>query len=218
MIWFIYIATAMAAYLIGSINTSIILSRALYGEDIRSKGSHNAGATNMLRTHGKMLAAATLVMDTLKGVAAVLGAALLQKLLAGIVNPELYFADLRYIAGFFVVFGHSFPVYFSFRGGKSVATGLGVMLALNWQVGLIVLAVSIIIMAVTRYVSLGSIIGALLFPLLLSVFDLGSGSFSAGASACAAAMGLFIILRHHANISRLIHGEENKLFGGRKDK
>ena len=220
MIWFFGIAAAAAAYLIGSINTSIILSRIFFGDDIRKSGSGNAGATNMLRTHGKKFAAATLVLDILKGVIAVLLAFLADNIIAGLLSPqyaqypeaEYILGNLKYIAGFFVVLGHSFPLYFGFRGGKGVATGLGVMLTLNWQVGLIVLVISLIIMAVTRYVSLGSVIGALLFPLLLAVFTLGGGSFDIIEVVMAAALGLLIIVRHHSNISRLMHGNENKLF------
>lgn len=220
MIWFIGIAAALAAYLIGSINSSIILSKVFCGDDIRTSGSGNAGATNMLRTHGKKLAIATLVLDILKGVIAVLIAVLIDKAAKGLLPAEYaqypqagyIIGNLKYIAGFFVVLGHSFPVFFGFRGGKGVATGLGVMMTLNWQVGLIVLAVSIIIMALTRYVSLGSVIGALLFPLLLSVFMLGGKNFNPTAALSACALGILIIARHHANISRLLHGTENKLF------
>lgn len=224
MIWFIGIAAAVAAYLIGSINTSIILSRIFFGDDIRKSGSGNAGATNMLRTHGKKFAIATLILDILKGVAAVLLALLADNIIARLLTsqyaqyPEAAYilGNLKYIAGFFVVLGHSFPLYFGFRGGKGVATGLGVMMTLNWQVGLIVLAVSLIIMVVTRYVSLGSVIGALLFPLLLAAFTLGGGSFDIVEVIMAAALGLLVIARHHANISRLIHGSENKLFSKKR--
>lgn len=218
MIWFIGIAAAVIAYLIGSINTSIILSRAFTGSDIRTSGSGNAGATNMLRTHGKKLAVITLICDILKGVVAVLLGVLadyllLQSAVLGSAPAAAFIlGNLHYIAGFFVVLGHNFPVFFGFRGGKGVATGLGVMMTLNWQVGLIVLAVSIIIMAATRYVSLGSVIGAAMFPLLLLAFGLGSGEFSPMAVIMAAALAVLIIARHHANISRLMRGEENKLF------
>lgn len=226
MIWFISIAAAVAAYLIGSINTSIILSRVFFGEDIRKSGSGNAGATNMLRTHGKKFAIATLIMDILKGVIAVLLALAADNILAQLLplqysqrpEAEYILGNLKYIAGFFVVLGHSFPIYFRFRGGKGVATGLGVILTLNWQVGLIVLALSLIIMAVSRYVSLGSVIGALLFPLLLAVFTLGAGSFDMIEIMMAAALSLLIIARHHSNISRLLHGNENKLFSKKQTK
>lgn len=221
MIWIIGIAVALAAYLIGSVNSSILLSRAFFGEDIRKSGSGNAGATNMLRTHGKKVAIATLVIDILKGVAAVLLGVLAEWILSALLAAKFGGQPLvdwyvpgqfKYIAGFFVVLGHSFPIFFGFRGGKSVATGLGVMLTLNWQVGLIVLAIALVIMAISRYVSLGSVIGALMFPVLLAVFELGRGDFDLIEILVAAAMGLLIVARHHANISRLLKGTENKLF------
>ena len=124
--------------------------------------------------------------------------------------------NLAYIAAFFVVLGHNFPVFFGFRGGKGVATSLGVILTLNWQVGLIALAVALIVMAATAYVSLGSIIGAALFPLLLLAFGLGSGELDPVAVAFAFLLAILIIARHHANIGRLVRGEENKLYGRKK--
>ena len=222
MAWLIGILTAIFAYLIGSINTSIILSRRFFGSDIRMSGSGNAGTTNMLRTHGKQFAAITLVCDILKGVVAVLLAALADRLFArwsipaGSQAAAYIMGNLAYIAAFFVVLGHNFPVFFGFRGGKGVATSLGVILTLNWQVGLIALAVALIVMAATAYVSLGSIIGAALFPLLLLAFGLGSGELDPVAVAFAFLLAILIIARHHANIGRLVRGEENKLYGRKK--
>lgn len=222
MAWLIGILTAIFAYLIGSINTSIILSRRFFGSDIRTSGSGNAGTTNMLRTHGKKFAAITLVCDILKGVVAVLLAALADRLFARWSIPAssqaaaYIMGNLAYIAAFFVVLGHNFPVFFGFRGGKGVATSLGVILTLNWQVGLIALAVALIVMASTAYVSLGSIIGAALFPLLLLAFGLGSGELDPVAVAFAFLLAILIIARHHANIGRLVRGEENKLYGRKK--
>ena len=136
------IAAAAAAYLIGSINSSILISRIVSGKDIRESGSGNAGATNMLRTMGKKYAVITLVIDILKGVAAVLAA----RLTAGIGMPEY----AAYVAGVCVVLGHNFPVFFGFKGGKGVATSLGVVLVLDWQVGVIVLVTALLIMALSR--------------------------------------------------------------------
>lgn len=217
MIIAIGIAAAVAAYLIGSINPSIILSKALTGSDVRNSGSGNAGATNMLRTYGKKMAIAALALDILKGVAAVVIARLADDIFlchiatTSTVSTHIV-GSLAYIAGFFVVLGHNFPVFFGFHGGKGVATGLGVLLTLNWQVGLICLVIAVAIMAISRYVSLGSVIGAGLFPILLLSFSLGSGEIDVFSMLFAFAIAALVIARHHSNIKRLLRGEENKLF------
>ena len=140
------IACAVIAYLFGSINCGLLISKC-YGKDIREYGSGNAGATNMLRTHGKGLAILTLICDALKGTIAVIIAACLDAFLTPGGTPDAWvIGNLKYIAGVFAVLGHDFPIFFGFRGGKGVATSLGVVLALNWQVGLIVCAVALTIM------------------------------------------------------------------------
>ena len=217
MIITIGIVIAIAAYLIGSVNPSIILSKTFGGADIRSAGSGNAGATNMLRTYGKKMAIATLVLDVLKGVIAVLIARVVDDLFLCHISTSSELSkhivgSLPYISGFFAAVGHNFPVFFGFRGGKGVATGIGVILALNWQIGLIILVVALTIMAVTRYVSLGSIIGASLFPILLLAFSLGKGEIDVFSLFFALALAVLVVARHHSNIKRLLKGEENKLF------
>ena len=134
--------TAVISYLIGSVNFSILLSRIISGKDIRESGSGNAGATNMLRTYGKKMGVITLLLDILKGVIAILGCRVLFGEAAD---------TLAYIAGVFVALGHNFPLYFGFKGGKGVATSLGVILMLDWKVGLIVAVCAIAVMAITRY-------------------------------------------------------------------
>ena len=222
MVILIGIATALAAYLIGSINTSIILSTRLTGEDIRNTGSGNAGTTNMLRTHGKKLAVITLIGDVLKGVVAVL-LALLVDYLASFIGTMSHIdshilGSLPYIAGFFAVVGHNYPVFFGFKGGKGVATTLGVILTLSPAVGGIALLVAVTIMATTRYVSLGSIIGAGLYPLLLLAFWLGKGEIDILSLVFAFLIAILIIVRHRSNIKRLLNHNENKLSFKKKER
>ena len=137
-----YIIVAVIAYLIGSVNFSVILSKKMAGFDVREKGSGNAGSTNMLRSVGKKAAALTLLCDILKGVVAILIAIIVGAIIKK-VDKEL----LLQIAGICVVIGHTFPVFFQFKGGKGVATSLGVLLMSNWQIGLICLVFALVLMA-----------------------------------------------------------------------
>ena len=208
------------AYLIGSMNTSVILSRRIYGEDVRDSGSGNAGATNMLRTYGTGVAVLTLVCDILKGVLPVILVWWLDPLLkehfAGTSAFDAFFAgNMRYVTGLFIVIGHIFPVWFGFRGGKGVATSLGVILALSWQIGLIVLAIALLIMLFSRYVSLGSVIAAAVYPFIVLTYILAGGqklSDNAVYLTMAFLLALLVIIKHNANIKRLKNGTENKLF------
>lgn len=222
MTYLIVAFIALFAYLLGSINTSIILSKCIYGSDIRSSGSGNAGATNMLRTHGKGIAAATLICDVLKGTIAVVIASCIELAIApgstgsSLSEAELWLCgNLKYIAGIFAVLGHDFPVFFGFRGGKGVATSLGVALALNWQVGLILCAVALVIMICSRYVSLGSITAAGLYPFILFTYLLAGGAKieeSLGYILMSLILAVLLIGKHHTNIRKLLSGNENKLF------
>ena len=216
MLYVIATFVALFAYLLGSISTSIILSKSIYGTDIRDSGSGNAGATNMLRTHGKGLAILTLICDALKGTIAVILAACLDAFLTPGATPDTWIlGNLKYIAGVFAVLGHDFPIFFGFRGGKGVATSLGVVLALNWQVGLIVCAIALTIMITTRFVSLGSIIGAGVYPFIIFTFLLASGADlekQLGHIIMALILAALLIAKHHSNIRKLMNGTENKLF------
>lgn len=219
MIYCAAAAVAVISYLLGSINTSIILSRSIYGEDIRKSGSGNAGATNMLRTHGKGIAAATLICDVLKGMLAVVLGMWFDIFFSTNANNiyETHFLinNLKYIAAICVVLGHDFPIIFGFRGGKGVATSLGVILMLNWKIGLILLIVAIAVMAVSRYVSLGSVTAAALYPFVLFIYITASGEKLEECTAyisMSLILALMLILKHHANIRKLINGTENKLF------
>ena len=206
-------ATAIIlAYLIGSVSGAIILTKIFKLSDIRKVGSKNAGTTNMLRTHGKKAAVLTLIIDVLKGVLAVLIATVLENRVSYFyVIPENFQGIYSYIAAVFVVLGHIFPVFFKFKGGKGVATSLGAILCLDWKIGLIVMVVSLLIMAVSKYVSLGSVIGAVLFSVLVALNMVHTGFFKPPIMICAIVMSFMVILKHASNIKRLIKGTENKL-------
>ena len=144
-----YIIMAIIAYLIGSINFSILISKKKAGFDIREKGSGNAGTTNMLRTLGKKAAAITLILDILKGVITICFSMLYGVILYRIFNINLNSAFLVQIAGIFVILGHTFPIYFGFKGGKGVATTLGILLVTNWHIGLICLVFALVLIILT---------------------------------------------------------------------
>ena len=198
----IYIVISLIAYFIGSISFSVIFSRKFAGFDVREKGSGNAGTTNVLRAVGKKAAAITLVCDILKGVVAI-GIAIIASKIWKEVDVEI----LKYLAGFFAILGHTFPIFFEFRGGKGVATALGVLITLNWKIGLICLVFGVILIALTKMVSVGSIMSAILFPVLI-VF-MGGIKFEAIIISILIAM--LVVFNHRANIQRLKNGTENKL-------
>lgn len=225
MVYLIVALVAVISYLIGSINSSIMLSRAISGEDIRKSGSGNAGATNMLRTHGKKMGVVTLLIDVLKGVVAVLLATAISKWLSVWVQGQSFSAIsiasdvtfLPYIAAVCVVLGHNFPIFFGFKGGKGVATGLGVIMILDWKVGLCLLIVALLIMAITRYVSLGSVLAGAAYIIIEGVKMIVTDSFDVIKFVCVAIIGGLLIIRHRANIKRLLNGTENKLSFGKKE-
>lgn len=200
-----YILVVIVAYLLGSISFSVIISKKLAGFDVREKGSGNAGSTNVLRTVGKKGAILTLICDCLKGVIAVL--------IAYIVSKTAQNTDgalLVQLAGLAVVLGHTFPIFFNFKGGKGVATSLGVLLIINWQIGLICLVFALLLMALTRFVSLGSVSAAILFPVLtifIHTHYIVDGSYII----FALLLGAFVVFNHRANVKRLLEGKENKL-------
>lgn len=211
MIW-AYILTAIIAYLLGSISFSVIFTKKFAGFDVREKGSGNAGSTNVLRTAGKKPAILTLICDILKGVAAILVAYLMGK----IANADVWSSALLIqIAGVCVVLGHTFPVFFGFKGGKGVATALGVLLITNWQIGLICLVFALVLMALTRIVALGSIAAAILFPVLCffitNNFLVGDDSTRMTYLVFGIIMAVIVIFNHRSNIQRMASGTENRL-------
>lgn len=202
-----YILMAVIAYAIGSVNFSIILSKKIAGFDVREKGSGNAGTTNMLRSVGKGPAALTLVLDILKGIVAIL----IAKYLVGNIVEGINVAILVQIAGFFVVLGHTFPIFFGFKGGKGVATALGVLLMSNPLIGVICLVFALAVMALTRMVSLGSIMAAVLFPVLTIFITENYVADGYNYIIFGIAMAVLVVFNHRANLKRIYNGTENRL-------
>ena len=203
-----YIIVTLVAYLLGSISFSVIISQKMAGFDVREKGSGNAGTTNMLRSVGKKAAVITLLCDILKGVVSI-GIALI----AGNIVKNVDKAVLVQIAGILVVVGHTFPIFFEFKGGKGVATSLGVIMMINWKIGLICLVFALVIMAFSRMVSMGSVGAAILFPVLTLFINT---NFIVEASGMkyfifSVILAVMVIFNHRANIKRIANGTENKL-------
>lgn len=187
-------------YLFGSLNGSLIIGKVFYNKDIRKHGSGNAGTTNTLRILGKNAAIAVIVIDILKGIiACVIGG-----LLVG--NIETFGYIGMYFAGLAAVIGHNWPIFFSFKGGKGVLTTFTVMLYISPIPALICLGIFIIVVAFTRYVSLGSIVAAAFWPLISFIFNLPITLIILGIFMVA-----LIIVRHKENIVRLINRTEKKL-------
>lgn len=205
---FAAIVTVIAAYLIGSINTSIIISK-IKKNDIRTHGSGNAGATNTLRVMGKAAAAGVVLGDALKAFLATGAAALIAKWFS-INYPNTLI--LKYLAVTAVVIGHNFPVFFGFRGGKGIVTSVAVIFTIDWRLGIIVLGVGVIAIILTRYVSLGSLIGCVLFPLVCYVRYMDAPwSYEKAVIFPAVFLGILGIIRHKNNIKKLISQTERKI-------
>jgi glycerol-3-phosphate acyltransferase PlsY len=196
---------AAGAYLLGSIPTGFLLVRAFRHEDIRTVGSGNIGATNVLRSGGKGLGAATFLLDVLKGAAAVWMGALAFRYLNIAGMPR----NVEALAALFAVLGHMFPLWLGFRGGKGVATGFGVFLVAAPLSALAAIGVFGVVLAISRYVSLSSIIGAASFPIF--AWFLVSGYRPPFFMAVQAVVALLIILKHHQNIRRLLSGTEHRI-------
>ncbi len=190
-----FIIAAALSYLLGSIPNGLILGKGIWGVDLRQHGSGNIGATNAWRTIGKNAGISIFALDLLKGaISAYLGLHLAGSELAGIV------------CGLLAIAGHSWSIFLGFKGGKGVATGLGVIATLMPWVTLIVFAVWFAIVKITGYVSLGSVVGAILVPILAIVFGLHTDFMVLGLIAA-----VFIVYRHKSNISRLLNGTESKI-------
>lgn len=195
----IYVIIILTAYLLGNISTSYIVAKRLTGVDIRTQGSGNAGSTNVLRTLGKKAGALTFIGDVLKGLISVL----IAKGIANIFNLDE--TTCAYLAVVAVVLGHNYPVFLGFRGGKGVATSLGSMLGMNPIIALLCLGFFIIIVATTKYVSLGSILGIGLSPIIMAMNHNYKGIL------VTLFLTISVAITHRANIKRLLSGTERKL-------
>ena len=204
-----YIVVTVIAYLLGSISFSVIISKKMAGFDVREKGSGNAGTTNVLRTVGKKASAITLLCDTLKGVVAILVA-----YIAGLIIDGVDKSLLVQLSGIAVILGHTFPIFFGFRGGKGIATSLGVLLITNWNIGLICLVFALLLMVLTKMVSVGSLAAAVLFPVLVAfmpsnAYIVQGNQF--GYVVYAVLLAVLVIFNHRSNVKRLLTGTENKI-------
>lgn len=228
MIWQL-IVIAMVGYLIGSVNLSIILSKLMGKGDIREHGSGNAGTTNTLRVLGKGPAALVLIFDICKAVIAIL----LAKGIFAISGVEMFTLlgdtatlNVTYELGILLaalgaILGHNYPIYYGFKGGKGIATSLGALLMIEWQIGLVCLVFALVLMISSRMVSLGSICAAILYPVLVWIMGSAFGtSFKARMiyTIFAVLVAALAIYRHRTNITRLLNGTENKLWKTKAEK
>ena len=195
--------TAVVSYLLGSCNSAIIVGKLIQKKDIRDYGSHNAGLTNTLRCFGKGCAALTLIGDLGKGIVAVLlSKGIFHLLQVGFTDAQ----DLQlvgYIAGIFAILGHVFPLYYGFKGGKGVLVGVSVFLVIDWRVFCILIGVFAIVLILSKYVSLSSMIAAGCCPIVTFWYQLVN-------TAMAALMGGWVIFMHRSNMERLKNGTENR--------
>lgn len=207
----------LIAYLLGSLPTGYLLGKWLKGIDIREHGSGSTGATNVLRTLGKGPGAAVLLIDVLKGVAAIAvtqfayqPSSILLNLMEGEAIPRVWFPWMMVLSGLFAILGHSKSVWLKFTGGKSVATSLGILLMLNGQVGLATFGVFALMLTFSRIVSLSSISGAIALPILMLLAQQPLPYALFGVVG-----GIYVIVRHRTNIQRIFIGTEPRL-GGQK--
>lgn len=203
------IVSFVAAYLLGSLNASVIIGK-FKGIDIRTKGSGNAGMTNTLRVIGKKAAAIVFIFDFLKTIAALVLSCFIAKIFDKANTDLLEYC--KYIAAFGAVIGHNFPLYFGFKGGKGIVSSIAVILFLDYRIGIIIAVVCISIMVITKYVSLGSVVGAIIYPIFVIAFNTDFDSKTVPYYiVMSVAISLLALYRHRSNIKRLLTGTESKL-------
>ena len=202
MNYLIYALIAIAGYLFGSLSFALLIGKLFYNTDVREKGSKSAGATNVLRTLGKKAAIFVTIGDVSKGIVAYYIGFIVAHL-AGI-NPQL----CGVLGGFSAILGYNYPIFFRFKGGKGVLTSLALVLILDWRASLIALGIFVVILLLTRYVSLSSMIASVACGVLILVFQPHNPMHYIPALIAAT----LIVIKHKANIKRLIKGEESKIF------
>lgn len=194
------IITAVIAYLLGNLNGAVLISRAVAHEDVRTKGSGNAGLTNFTRNYGAHTSVFVILIDVGKAVAACLLGGLLLK-------GYGHYMDGVALGGLFVILGHDFPALLGFKGGKGILSGVTVALMLDWRIGLLVFGIFLAAYALTKYVSLGSILSSGAFGPIYAVIHWGEGWFPIVVGFILSAL---LVWMHRGNIVRLIKGEERK--------
>ena len=198
------IISVIISYLLGSVNTAIIVSKLLGQQDIRQKGSGNAGATNTLRVLGAKAAVMVVIGDALKGIIAVLISRFIAQLAFGVEDYKY----CMYASSVAVVLGHVFPLYFGFKGGKGIMTSISVIFVLDWKIGIVLVLIFAVFIALFNYVSLSSCVCAFCYPFIVLFLYRGNVYFFVSALVVA----IIAICKHQANIKRLISGTESKLF------
>ena len=194
------VITAVIAYLLGNLNGAVVVSRIVAHEDVRTKGSGNAGLTNFTRNYGAHTSVFVILIDVGKAVAACLIGGLLLKHFG-------HYADGVALGGLFVILGHDFPALLGFKGGKGILSGVTVALMLDWRIGLFVFDIFRVAYAISKYVSLGSVLSAGAFGPIYAVVHWGEGWFPI----CVGfALSALIVWMHRGNIVRLVKGEERK--------
>lgn len=194
------IITAVIAYLLGNLNGAVLISRIVAHEDVRTKGSGNAGLTNFTRNYGAHTSVFVILIDVGKAVAACLLGGLLLK-------GYGHYMDGVALGGLFVILGHDFPALLGFKGGKGILSGVTVALMLDWRIGLFVFGIFLLAYALTKYVSLGSVLSSGAFGPIYAVAHWGEGAFPIVVGFVLSAL---IVWMHRGNIVRLIKGEERK--------
>lgn len=194
------VIAAVAAYLLGNLNGAVVISRLVAHEDVRTKGSGNAGLTNFTRNYGAHTSVFVILIDVGKAVAACLIGGLLLK-------GYGHYADGVALGGLFVILGHDFPALLGFKGGKGILSGVTVALMLDWRIGLFVFGIFFLAYALTKYVSLGSVLSSGAFGPIYAVVHWGEGWFPIVVGFVLSAL---IVWMHRGNIVRLVKGEERK--------